>query len=334
MSVPLHTSADPGKAAPFGPQALLHALHNSLTSPLLQSVLLVKGIYRHGKGVAYNNHYYDSLSDVNTDAAVTLAVPALLRNRLKNGQLIEGLACFTKRQQANSGRIELVLHLTEIQVQQERVTDEAELHALAVLRQKAQAGYKDPVLLLQTKLTNRQPIRVTVLIGLGAVIDGDIRHAIGDAATLIHLQFQRINFGNSIEIIKAFQTNPDPDILVIACGGGDHLNIFNQPTISEAALQLKPIFLTALGHATDEPLLQKVADKAFITPTALGQFFTQTYLHCCQAPNVAQLDSSDRHDQLRATYETRLARSKTRSALLLIIAIVLGILLIGLLLRR
>jgi exodeoxyribonuclease VII large subunit len=277
MSALLHTTVDPLKTEAFSPQSLLHALHNSLTSPLLQCVLPVKGIYQPGKGVAYNNNYYDCLRDINTDAAVTLAVPAPLRNRLKSGQLIEGLACLNKRQQANSGRIELVLHLTEIRVQQERVTHEAERRALAVLRQKGQAGYKDVAQLLQTKLSTRQPVRVTILIGLGAVIDADIRHALGEAAAFIHLQFHRINLGNSSEIIRALQTNPDPDIVAIACGGGDHLNIFNQPAITEAAIQLKPIFLTALGHATDEPLLQKVADKAFITPTALANSSTRSF---------------------------------------------------------
>jgi exodeoxyribonuclease VII large subunit len=334
MSASLHTAADPGKTVPYSPHALLHALHNSLTSPLLQCVLPVKGIYQPGKGVTYNNNYYDSLRDVNTDTAVTLAVPAPLRNRLKTGQLIEGLACLSKRQQANSGRIELVLHLTEIKDQHERITDENDRRALAILRQKGQAGYKDLAQLLQTKLTAHQFIRVTILIGLGAIIDADIRHALGEAAALIHVQFHRINLGNSSEIIRAIQTNPDPDILAIACGGGDHLNIFNQPVISEAALQLKPIFLTALGHATDEPLLQKVADKAFITPTAVGQFFNQIYLRCSQNPHVNHPDTSDRHNQLRAAYEARLAHNKTRSALLLTIIIVLGILLLALLLRR
>ena len=33
----------------------------------------------------------------------------------------------------------------------------------------------------------------------------------------------------------------------------------------------------AIGHKENIPLLQKVADKAFITPTALGQYLNDIY---------------------------------------------------------
>jgi len=47
--------------------------------------------------------------------------------------------------------------------------------------------------------------------------------------------------------------------------------------LAEEALKLKCPFLTAIGHKQDTPLLQKVADKFFITPTELGQYFNEMY---------------------------------------------------------
>ena len=60
-------------------------------------------------------------------------------------------------------------------------------------------------------------------------------------------------------------------------GGGENLEIFDNPEIAEAALSLSTYFITALGHKDNVPLLQKVADKPFITPTALGQYFNDMY---------------------------------------------------------
>jgi exonuclease VII large subunit len=44
-------------------------------------------------------------------------------------------------------------------------------------------------------------------------------------------------------------------------GGGESLEIFDNPEIAEAALSLSTYFITALGHKDNVPLLQKVADK-------------------------------------------------------------------------
>ncbi len=55
------------------------------------------------------------------------------------------------------------------------------------------------------------------------------------------------------------------------------MEVFNKPSLTEQALSLKCFFVTAIGHKEDTSLLQKVADKAFITPTALGQYVNEIY---------------------------------------------------------
>jgi len=55
------------------------------------------------------------------------------------------------------------------------------------------------------------------------------------------------------------------------------MEVFNKPSLAEYVLLLKSFFITAIGHKEDISLLQKVADKAFITPTALGQYFNEIY---------------------------------------------------------
>ena len=79
-------------------------------------------------------------------------------------------------------------------------------------------------------------------------------------------------------------------------GGGPGLEIFDDVAIAEASLLLKPILVTAIGHAQDDTLLQKLADKQFITPTALGNYLRETAV---PTPTSALNTSTSKETHLR-----------------------------------
>lgn len=300
-------------AVSYTPQALLHALGNSLQSPLFNEVFRIKGIHKHGKGVNYNGVYYDILRDENSDSNVTLVTPERLRASLPDGQLIEASAFLTKRFQASTGRIDLILTLNELFSRKTNPVNEEETKALAVLRQKASGGYKDADTFIRKRLFAQQPIRITILVGTTAIVDQDIKHQIREAVAAYKIEYVRINLAQSAEIIRALKSHGDTDILVIARGGGENLQVFDHPALAEIALGLRPIFMTAIGHSADEPLLQKVADKSFITPTALGQ-----YLHDLYNKTIDEFNDSktkmigDLTKQIELNYQTRLQDLQTR----------------------
>ena len=118
----------------------------------------------------------------------------------------------------------------------------------------------------------------------------------------------RINLSYESEIIKALKENDEVEnIIVLGRGGGENMEVFNKPSLAEHALSLKSFFITAIGHKEDISLLQKVADKAFIAPTALGQYFNEIYYH-----TVEELQGSkaklveDITAQLKGSYEMQL----------------------------
>jgi exodeoxyribonuclease VII large subunit len=49
--------------------------------------------------------------------------------------------------------------------------------------------------------------------------------------------------------------NENYDLIAVSRGGGDNLDIFNRFTIAEKAVSLKSLFITAIGHKDDIPLL-------------------------------------------------------------------------------
>jgi len=64
----------------------------------------------------------------------------------------------------------------------------------------------------------------------------------------------------------------DYDIVALVRGGGDRqsMETFNDLSLSELFITMKPITVTAIGHTVDETLLDKLADKRFHLPHDYG----------------------------------------------------------------
>ncbi len=262
----------------YNPSAIVNIFNNALNSEATRKIITARGMYVPGKGQNYNGYFYDQLRDETSDACITLVVPAIIRASLAAQQTIECQAYLTKKVQANGARIELQLNITELLQQKESHFTPEQVKALDILQHKVTIGYKDVDAFVKTKIIRNEPIRILILIGKTGIIDHDIRHQLEAAISYYDFRFERINLTSEKEITDALQQHhQQTDVLVVSRGGGDKLEIFDKPDIAEAALQLNCYFVTAIGHQQDNTLLQKVADKAFITPTALGQYFNDMY---------------------------------------------------------
>ncbi len=292
----------------YNPSAIVNIFNNALNNEATRRIITVRGTYVPGKGQNYNGYYYDLLRDEASDASITLIVPAIIRADLVAQQTIEFLAYLTKKVLANGARIELQLTITELLHQKESQFTPEQIKALNILQRKAKEGYKDVDAFIKTKIIKNEPIRIIILIGKTGIIDSDIKHQLEEAISFYDFRFERINLTSEKDIIEAlYYYQDDADLLIVSRGGGDRLEIFNKPDIAEAALQLNCYFATAIGHQQDNTLLQKVADKAFITPTALGQYFNDMY-----NSTVEELQSSraklveDITRQLEANYNKQI----------------------------
>ena len=307
MISPGNIPASAEDALSYTPQALLHAVGNSLQSPLFNEVFRIKGIYKVGKGVNYNGVYYDILRDEFSDSNITLVSPERLRTGLSDGQLIEASAFLTRRFQAGTARIDLILTLNELFSRKPAIVSEDETKALALIRQKAAAGYKDADALIKRSLFAQQPIRITILVGTTAIVDQDIKHQIREAAIAYQIAYVRVNLAQPAEVARSLKSHIATDILVIARGGGENLSVFDNPALAAIALTIQPILITAIGHSADEPLLQKIADKSFITPTAFGQYLHDLYTRTMEDFNDSKAKLiGDLTKQIDLNYQTRL----------------------------
>jgi exodeoxyribonuclease VII large subunit len=271
-------------------------------------VFRIKGIYVAGKGMNYGGVFFDSMKDEYSDATITLIVPAFIRANLQSQQLIECSAYLTKKVQLVGARIELQVNVIEVHSQeQSKLTDE-QIKAFEILQKKASLGYKDVDSFIKTRIIKQLPVTVTIIIGRTGIIDSDIKHQLKDALAFYNFEFVRISLTSESEIIASLlEHDEDTDILVVSRGGGENMNVFNKPSLAEAALELNSYFVTAIGHKEDVSLLQKVADRHLITPTAFGQYLQDIYTQ-----TIEELQNSkaklvdDISKQFKANYEGQL----------------------------
>ncbi len=292
----------------YNPSSLMNIFNNALSNEAVRKTFAIRGRYVPGKGVEYNGYYYDSLKDETSEASMSFVVPSLLRHTLQPDQTIECHAYLTKKVQLMAGRIDLQLNLIDIVSQQQTAVSNDELRAISLLQAKAQAGYRDVDSFIKNKIINDQKIKVVIITGKTGIVDSDIKHQLKEAIALYDFEFVRVSLMGEVELIQAIKRYSNHvDIICLSRGGGENLEFFNKPNIAEAVIALDTLFISAIGHKEDITLLQKVADKAFITPTALGQYFHDIYSHTIEelqeskAKLVEQISA-----QLKANYDKQI----------------------------
>jgi exodeoxyribonuclease VII large subunit len=230
-----------------------------------------------------------------------------MRATLVHMQTIECIAYLTKRVQLVSALIELQVNIVELLAQTESKYSDLQIKGFEILQRKVDFGYRDVDSFIKTKILKGEPIKITISIGRTGIIDSDIKHQLQEAIGFYEFIFVRISLTSEAEISAALNTYQDTDILVISRGGGDNLEIFDTQTIAEASLHINPYFVTAIGHKENSPLLQKIADKSFITPTALGQHFNDIYNETIeQLQNSKAKLVADITTQIKTNYDKQL----------------------------
>jgi len=265
----------------YSPAAVLNIFNNSISLKQTQRIIQLRGIFVMGKGAFYYGSYYDSLRDESTDAQITLVVPALIRNELQNNKTVTINGYITRRVVNNASRIEIQLTVTELVGQTQNKYSDEELKRIEIQQMKAAAGFRDVQGWIKEQILLERPFKIGVIIGKTAIIDNDIKHQLRESIAFYQLDFHRINLSSEAEILSTLKQLDETgtDIIVVSRGGGENLEIFNKLSTAEQAIALKAFFVTAIGHKDDVTLLQKVADKAFITPSEFGQFLNDTYNH-------------------------------------------------------
>ncbi|MDT3401011.1 exodeoxyribonuclease VII large subunit [Mucilaginibacter terrae] len=293
----------------YSPAAVLNLFNNSISVNQIKRIVQLKGIYLQGKGNQYSGYFYDFFRDEASDAAITILVPPLIRNEMRPNKTVTVNGFVTRRVINSSGSIQIQLTVTDLVEQTQNKYNDDDLRKIELMQQKAVNGYRDVYSWLKEKIINEEPFKVGIIIGKTGIIDNDIKHQLRESIGFYDLNFHRINLISEEEIVTTLDrlNNENYGVIAVSRGGGDNLDIFNRFKIAEKAVTLRSLFITAIGHKDDVTLLQKVADKSFITPSELGQFFNDVFNHTVEElhNSKARLIESVKL-QLSANYEKQI----------------------------
>ncbi|MCO5185109.1 MAG: hypothetical protein M9965_14365 [Anaerolineae bacterium] len=268
------------------PRTMMAVFANAFRLDSETSIFLIQGIFRNQNRSAYGNYYYDRLRDAATGTIIRIKLPASIKQQLRDGDVYTFKGIIDKSVR-DDGVIEPLFIVVELQndVTVDNQQSEAIERGLALQRRKANAGFQDVDNTLQSKLRRGIKPHLIVIHGSTSEAVADIKAALNDAAASYRLDWCAINITDRDTIVSTFTElrSSSADAIAITRGGGLALEIFDDLRIAEAALLIKSPLITAMGHARDETLLQKLADKGLETPTALGN-----YLRLCVSESQLQ----------------------------------------------
>jgi len=293
----------------YSPASIINILANIIAIPGTNKIIGLRGIYHATGKTPYSGFYYDQLKDEASDYSIQLIVPALIRNQLTDNKTIE-VICYITKKAEKDGSVRLLATVTDLINQTQNKYTSEEIRTLEIQQKKSEKGFRDLDSFIKNCIYDDRKPNINIIIGKTAVIQHDIIEQMSEAGSLYNINFIPTNISSVSEMIAAIQesNNSDIDILVIARGGGDiDSEAINKPELSETCLNLQPFLVTALGHKVNTPLLERIADKKFITPTAFGQYLKEIYNTTIEelAQSKAKL-VADVTKQLKTVYDKEL----------------------------
>lgn len=311
------------------PSSIINIFNNALSAKEDKKIVIIQGMYESKGSKNYSGYYYDQLKDELGTQSMTIMIPELLREELKDGYTYK-MKGYLNRKILDDSTIKLNFGVVDILSNEGKRMSSKALKVFDIRKQKSDIGYRNLEEPIKRKLHSNQSFNIALICGNEAIIDKDIYGALQETINCYNITEYRVGLTSKEGIIEKINevNNENYDVVLIARGGGSGLEIFNDTDIAEAALSIRPIFITAIGHAVDNTLLQDIADKKFDTPTALGNYLKEIARDVIN--EIARKKEEKEHESnLIDEYEEKLnvllGKSRKYEIVLLIIGIIVGI---------
>lgn len=256
----------------YSPASVIGIFSNALKLNATVNLIYLKGRYAFGGGKSYGNYYYDLLFSEGDHTSIGIRISSLLRSKIINNEVYT-LRGFIEKNIKNSS-IELRFVVDEIVQQEEKSISEEELERYGLIQKKLETGSKDLETLIRDKMLKDEKVRVANIYGNNAIVRKDFFEGLDVSRKYFDISDHSCNITSSTAIISKLKeiSALDYDIVALVRGGGDRqsMETFNELSLSELFITMKPVTVTAIGHTVDETLLDKLADKRFHLPHDYG----------------------------------------------------------------
>tara|TARA_R110002033_G_scaffold101872_3_gene149909 strand:+ start:11366 stop:12370 length:1005 start_codon:yes stop_codon:yes gene_type:complete len=258
--------------------ATLQTLYaNSLSSTLDGQLLNLEGFYFNKNGKIYGKHYYDDILSKDKNYKVTVQLTQTIKKQLNNGGYYQYQGFICKGQTLdNDSRLKVYFRITKI------IKLEETIHFISkvefdIIQARFDRDYPLINDILLEKIQDDRKPKLDIIIGVQSTSKEDYLAQLQDFQ-YYEIRHHMCNMSTKNEILNFIQSYDfkDTDLLIILRGGGSGLEVFNDIELCKKIMALPVPFITGIGHDEDKTLLEKVADKGFSTPTAVGVFLQKT----------------------------------------------------------
>jgi len=262
----------------FSPSSIVAIFNAATVTKEEKKIINIRGVFKKSGASNYGGYYYNRLKDEASESYITLVTSALMHNQLEDNRTIE-FKGFITRKTTSKGSIDIIINLIELLSERVNKFSEEEAKKILLINRKVDIGFKDLDALIKNSIFNNQRISIKVIMGKAGIIDSDIKKGMEEAIALCDIEYHRISLSAPDQIICKIKSldNPGTDLICVARGGGENLEVFENLDICESILDRKAIIASAIGHADNITLFEKLSDKKFITPTQFGNYLKEIY---------------------------------------------------------
>ena len=292
----------------YSPSAIVAIFNAATVIKEEKKIIQIKGVFKKVGTANYGGNFYNRLKDEAGENSITLITSALMHNKLEDNKTIEFNGFITRRVD-KQGRIELIINFIELISQQVNLFSEEDTNKILLINKKVEIGFKDLDAVIKDAIFNNRKLSIKIIMGKSGIIDSDIKDAMEVALSFYDIEFHRVSLSAPKEIINKILSLDDgsADVICVARGGGENLSTFENAELCESILNRNTIIASAIGHAQDVSLFEKLSDKKFITPTQFGNYLKEIY-----NSTIEELENSkaklvkDITDQLAANYSKQI----------------------------
>ncbi len=245
---------------------------------------------------AYGQVLFFNLKDAN-NCALNVRAPrnafgvANLSNFKGLKVVVEGI--LDVQEKSNVADFDVMLKATKISSAGIGDRAKAELSLIRELEQKGYFGTKTPL----PSFANLERCRVGVITSGSAAANAfeDIKKTLNNNPFFI-LTLYPVSLYAPDDIAAAITTADEQgfDILIVTRGGGERLDVFNDRSILDAVFNAKTPVISAVGHARDITLVDRVVDLSVGTPTEAAKVLSDNYNSVIERRRYDHLDMENR----------------------------------------
>ena len=276
-----------------------------------ERVVCVRGIYNSGAGKSYSGYYYDVISDQYSGQELGIKIPALLHDRLMDGNLVD-LAGVIERKLNQKGTIQLILAVTRADIVLEQTMSEDDMKRIEIRNRKTELGFKNVDLILESRLMADERPQIALVFAETSITDADFNAGKEAAESKIDFEEFRINFANPDEVVANLKGLDDDeyDAIALIRGGGSGLEHLDDIDVLETVCNMSIPIICAVGHVEEKLFIKYIADKVAPTPNGLGAYFKD------MVENVALKRSRSREvlaKQIEAQFKEQIETAKKQN---------------------